>query len=116
MENIKKVKEYDVRIIASIMENAFLCNSESEIFNCAEDIINEEVDILNYREKSTKVIEEIKRQCPYIKRITPYPMDNLDSDLINEVCDFYIKSYGETIFLKVYPIKRKKLTPFHFKY
>lgn len=116
MENIKKVKEYDVRIIASIIENAFLCNNENEIFNCAEDIINEEVDILNYREKSTKVIEEIKRQCPYIKRITPYPMGNLNSDLINKVCDSYIKSYGETIFLKVYPIKRKKLIPFHFKY
>ena len=81
MENIKKVKEYDARIIASIIENAFLCNNENEIFNCAEDIINEEVDILNYREKSTKVIEEIKRQCPYIKRITPYPMDNLNSAL-----------------------------------
>lgn len=116
MENNKKVKEYDIKIIASIIENALLCDNEEEIFNCSENIINEEVDILNYREKSEKVIEEIKKQCPYIKRITPYPMSDINSDLMNKICNYYINAYGETIFLKVYSRKRKKLTPFHFKY
>lgn len=114
MRDIKIEKEYDVRIIASIMENAFLCNTVEEIFDCAEALIDEEVDIFNYQEKHYKVIREIKSQYPYIKRITPYPGSDLNSDEIRKVCNYYIFNYGKTIPLRVLLIRKKILKPYHF--
>lgn len=114
--NEKKLKEYDIRIIASVMENGLLCDRMEQVFEFAQDLINKEVDLLNYKNYEKEIISEINRQYPTIIRYTKYPTGEYIEGYCNSLIKMYKKLYGNTLIFEVYNIKRKTLTPFHFKY
>lgn len=117
MKNNKKiVKEYDIRIIASIMENALLCDNIEQIFEFAQDLINKEVDLLNYKNYGRQVVSEINKQHQYIKRYSYYTTTEYMENYRNFLIKMYKNLYGDTLKFEVYDIKRKTLKPFHFKY
>ena len=111
----KITKEYKIEIIASIIENALFCTNE-ELFSFCEEIINREVDIMNLYDNIDEITKELKKQYPSLKRITPYPTSDFGEYYINTIIKLYKKMFGDTIAIKVYPRKIKKIKPFHFKY
>lgn len=114
--NEKIVKEYDIRIIASIMENAMLCDNIEQIFEFAQDLIDKEVDLLNFKDLQKEIVSEINKQHPYIKRYSYYPTAEYMENYCNFLIKMYKNLYGHTLKFEVYDIKRKTLKPFHFKY
>ena len=115
-DNEKIVKEYDVRIIASIMENAMLCDNIEQIFEFAQDIIDKEVDVLNFKKLQKEIIFEINKQYPNIQRYTNFPTAEYDECYVATLVDFYRKNFGDNLDFEVYARKKKIFKPFHFKY
>lgn len=117
MKNNKKiVKEYDIRIIASIMENALLCDYIEQVFEFAQNLINKEVDLLNFRILQKEIINEINNQYPNIQRYTNFPTAEYDERYVATLVDFYRKNFGNNLDFEVYARKKKIFKPFHFKY
>lgn len=114
--NEKIVKEYDIRIIASIMENALLCDYIEQVFEFAQDLINKEVDLLNFRILQKEIINEINNQYPNIQRYTNFPTAEYDECYVATLVDFYRKNFGNNLDFEVYARKKKIFKPFHFKY
>ncbi len=112
--NLKTEKEYDIRIVASIMENGLLCNNIEEIFDLSQDLINKEVDVLNYQSLEKEIIFELKKQYPSIKRLSHYPTTEYTEGYSDYLVQHYKKCYGDTLKLEVYKRKVKALKPFNF--
>lgn len=117
MKNSEKItKEYDIRIIASIMENGMLCDNIEQVFEFAQDLINKEVDLLNFRILQKEIINEINNQYPNMKRLTTFPTAEYDECYVATLIDFYRKNFGNSLNFEVYARKKKIFKPFHFKY
>ena len=117
MKNGEKiVKEYDIRIIASIMENGMLCDNIEQVFDFSQNLINKEVDILNFKDLQKEIVSEINKQYPNIKRYNYYPTGEYIEDYCNSLIKMYRSLYGDTLKFEVYNIKKKSLKSFHFKY
>lgn len=109
MESVNLEREFDIEIIASVIENKMLTLENhpkkidifsNNILELCSFITGEEVNYGNLVRFGPIIRQLIIEQYPSIHRLTPVGANDLDDDKIFKLIKYYKDNYGDKLLIK----------------